>query len=80
MRMMPQATPCQCGVSVRIMHAGSNSAKRICCRGPAVLSYSSSIVKKRRSSLSSIARLGIQYARVPVHVTHELPCVHVSAN
>ena len=36
-----------------------DSAKHIHCGGPAALSYPSSIVKKRRSSLSSIARLGI---------------------
>ena len=35
-----------------------DSAKHVCCGGPAALSYPSSIVKKRRSSLSSIARLG----------------------
>ena len=34
-----------------------DSAKHIHCRGPAALSYPSSIVKKHHSSLSSIARL-----------------------
>jgi len=32
-------------------------------------SYPSSIVKERRSSLSSIARLGMQYSPVSVHVS-----------
>ena len=44
-----------------------------------------SIVKKHRSSLSSIARQGkayqcIQYPRESVHVTQEFIYVHVSAN
>ena len=53
-----------------------DSAKHVRCRGPAALSYPSSIVKKRRSSLSSIARQAsikcIRYPRELVHVTHEL--------
>ena len=48
-----------------------DSAKHVRCGGPAALPYPSSIVKKRRSSLSSIARLGIRYPRESVHVTHE---------
>ena len=48
-----------------------NSAKHVCCTGPAMLSYLSSIVKKCCSSLSSIARLGIQYPCVSVHMMHE---------
>ena len=36
-----------------------DSAKHICCGGPAALPYPSSMVKKLRSSLSSLAGLGI---------------------
>ena len=52
----------------RQLHSVLDSAKRVPCRGPAALSYPFSIVKKRRSSLSSITRLGIQYPCVSVHV------------
>ena len=45
----------------RRLHSLLNSGKRVGCGRPAALSYPSSIVKKRRSSLSSILRLGIQY-------------------
>ena len=47
----------------------TDSAKHVHCGRPAALSYPSSIVKKRCSSLSSIARLGIQYPRESVHMT-----------
>ena len=57
-----------------------DSAKPVCCGGPTALSYPSSIVKECHSSLSSIARLGIQYFPVSVHVTYEFRCVNVSAN
>ena len=43
----------------RRLHSVLDSAKHVCSGGPAALSYPSLIVKKRRSSLSSIARLGI---------------------
>ena len=46
-----------------------DSAKHIRCRGPAALSYPSSIVKNCHSFLSSIARLGIHYPRVSVQCT-----------
>ena len=51
-----------------------DSTKHVRCGGPAMLSYPSSIVKKRRSSLSSFAWLGILHHiifRVSLHVTHE---------
>ena len=61
-----------------------NSAKHVRCGGPAALSYPSSIVKKRRSSLSSIARLGIDgfhgawlhFRRARVGVCVWCICVH----
>ena len=49
-----------------------NSTKRVCSGGRTTLSYVPSIVKKCRSSLSSIA--------TSVHVTCEFLCVQVSAN
>ena len=60
-----------------------DSAKHIHCGGPAVLSYPSSIVKKRCSSLSSIARLGILAHPVSSWVSARDAWVHlrvVSAN
>ena len=54
-----------------------NSAKRVRCRGPTALFYWSSIVKNRRSSLSSIIRLGIWYS--PARDV-EFLCIHASAN
>ena len=48
--------------------------RRLRSVGPAMLSYPSSIFKKRRSSLSSFAWLGILHHiifRVSLHVTHE---------
>ena len=47
----------------------TDSAKHVHCGRPAALSYPSSIVKKRCSSLSSIARLGIRYPCVSVQCT-----------
>ena len=44
------------------------------------MSYLSSIVKKCCSSLSSIARLGIWYPLVSVHVMHEFLGVHFIHN
>ena len=61
----------------RLLRSVLEPAKRVCCGGPTALSYSSSIVKKRHSSLSSIARLGIRYFPVSVHVTYEFHDVWV---
>ena len=57
------------------LHSVLDSAKHVCCGGPTALSYPSSIVKERRSSLSSIARQGIQYSPVSVHVMYEFLCM-----
>ena len=62
----------------RLLHSVLYSAKRVRCGGPIVVSYLSSIVKKHRSSLYSIARLGIRYSPVSVHVTHEFIYVYVA--
>ena len=64
----------------RRLRSVHDSTEHIRCGGPAALSYPSAIVKKRSSSLSSIARLGIRYPRMSVHMTHEFLWVHVSAN
>ena len=61
------------------LHSVLNSAKYVRCGGPATLSYPSSIVKKCRSSLSSIARHPV-FLCVNAHMMHEFLCVHVSAN
>ena len=57
-------------------------AKHVRCGGPAALPCPFSIVKKRRSSLSSIARQGILVHPVSLWVsaTHEFIYVQVSAN
>ena len=48
------------------VHSVLDSAKHVRCRGPAALS---SIVKNRRSFLSSIARLGIRHPLMSVQCT-----------
>ena len=55
-----------------------DSAKRVRCGGPTALSYPSSIVKKRRSSLSSITSGYARHSRtVSVHMTYEFRDVRV---